>query len=225
MRPCPGATCGPIRRAATWPRWAARASRSSCRSRTSRISASRCAASCSCRSEGYEQARKIWNGSFDRHPALIARCAGAADVVQAVNFAQAHDLLTAVRGGGPQHFGAIDVRRRPRHRPVGDEGHPHRSGREDRRRRSRACCSVSSIARRRRSGSSPRSARHRTRASPGLTLGGGLGRLARRYGLSLRQPALGGHRHGRRQAAARERRARTRICTGPCAAAAATSAS
>jgi FAD/FMN-containing dehydrogenase len=50
--------------------------------------------------EGYDQARRLWNGAFDRHPALIARCAGAADVVQAVNFARSHDLLTAVHGGG-----------------------------------------------------------------------------------------------------------------------------
>jgi FAD/FMN-containing dehydrogenase len=50
--------------------------------------------------EGYEQARKIWNGVFDRHPALIARCADSADVVKAVNFARSHGVLTAVRGGG-----------------------------------------------------------------------------------------------------------------------------
>ena len=50
--------------------------------------------------EGYEQARKIWNGVFDRHPALIARCANSDDVVKAVNFARAHAVLTAVRGGG-----------------------------------------------------------------------------------------------------------------------------
>jgi len=50
--------------------------------------------------EGYDQARRLWNGAFDRHPALIARCTGAADVVQAVNFARSHRLLTAVRGGG-----------------------------------------------------------------------------------------------------------------------------
>lgn len=49
---------------------------------------------------GYEQARRIWNGAFDRRPALIVRCAGAADVVQAVNFGRAQDLLLAVRGGG-----------------------------------------------------------------------------------------------------------------------------
>jgi FAD/FMN-containing dehydrogenase len=50
--------------------------------------------------EGYDRARKLWNGAFDRHPALIARCAGAADVIQAVQFAKAHALLVAVRGGG-----------------------------------------------------------------------------------------------------------------------------
>src|SRR6185312_15168006 len=49
---------------------------------------------------GYDQARRLWNGAFDRHPALIARCGGAADVVQAVNFARAHKLLTAIHSGG-----------------------------------------------------------------------------------------------------------------------------
>ena len=48
----------------------------------------------------YEQARKIWNGAFDRHPALIARCEGSADVVRAVNFARSHALLCSVKGGG-----------------------------------------------------------------------------------------------------------------------------
>lgn len=51
-------------------------------------------------STGYDDARKVWNGMFDRKPALIARCVGAADVVQSVNFARAHQLLVAVRGGG-----------------------------------------------------------------------------------------------------------------------------
>ena len=50
--------------------------------------------------EGYDAARRLWNPAFDHHPALIARCRGTADVVQAVQFARAHDLLTAVRGGG-----------------------------------------------------------------------------------------------------------------------------
>jgi FAD/FMN-containing dehydrogenase len=50
--------------------------------------------------EGYETARKVWNGSFNRRPALIARCAGASDVIKAVNFGRAHELLVSVRGGG-----------------------------------------------------------------------------------------------------------------------------
>src|ERR671930_1103295 len=48
----------------------------------------------------YEEHRKIWNGSIDRRPALIARCAGVADVMAAVKFARKHGLRVAVRGGG-----------------------------------------------------------------------------------------------------------------------------
>jgi FAD/FMN-containing dehydrogenase len=50
--------------------------------------------------EGYDEARRIWNGAIDRHPALIARCAGADDVVEAVRFARQRELLVSVRGGG-----------------------------------------------------------------------------------------------------------------------------
>jgi FAD/FMN-containing dehydrogenase len=50
--------------------------------------------------EGYDDARRIWNGAIDRHPALIARCAGADDVVEAVRFARERELLVSVRGGG-----------------------------------------------------------------------------------------------------------------------------
>lgn len=48
---------------------------------------------------GYDEARRIWNGMIDRRPALIARCADADDVVHAVNFARSHALLVSVRGG------------------------------------------------------------------------------------------------------------------------------
>jgi FAD/FMN-containing dehydrogenase len=49
---------------------------------------------------GYELARRIWNASIDKHPGLIARCSGVADIVGAVQFARANDLLVAVRSGG-----------------------------------------------------------------------------------------------------------------------------
>ncbi|HEV3365413.1 MAG TPA: FAD-binding oxidoreductase [Acidimicrobiia bacterium] len=49
---------------------------------------------------GYDEARAVFNGMIDRRPALIARCTGVDDVVAAVNFARAQDLLVAVRAGG-----------------------------------------------------------------------------------------------------------------------------
>jgi hypothetical protein len=48
----------------------------------------------------YDQARAVYNGMIDKHPALIARCADVADVIAAVGFAREHKLLLAVRGGG-----------------------------------------------------------------------------------------------------------------------------
>jgi FAD binding domain/Berberine and berberine like len=48
----------------------------------------------------YDERRAVWNGSIDRFPALIARCAGVADVIAAVRFAREDGLAIAVRGGG-----------------------------------------------------------------------------------------------------------------------------
>ena len=49
---------------------------------------------------GYDDARTIWNGMFDDvHPALVVRCAGAADVIRAIEFARSEGLEMAVRGG------------------------------------------------------------------------------------------------------------------------------
>ncbi len=50
--------------------------------------------------DGYDDARTIYNAMIDKQPALIARCAGVADVIHAVNFARTNDLLVSVRGGG-----------------------------------------------------------------------------------------------------------------------------
>jgi FAD/FMN-containing dehydrogenase len=49
---------------------------------------------------GYDQSRQIWNAMIDKRPAMIVRCAGAADVMASVKFARAHGLPLAIRGGG-----------------------------------------------------------------------------------------------------------------------------
>jgi hypothetical protein len=50
--------------------------------------------------DGYDAARKIYNAMIDHRPAMIARCAGVADIIGAVNFARNNGLLVSVRGGG-----------------------------------------------------------------------------------------------------------------------------
>ena len=49
--------------------------------------------------ENYDEARQLWNGMFDKRPAVIVRCAGIADVIDTVCFARERNLLVAVRGG------------------------------------------------------------------------------------------------------------------------------
>ncbi|MCC6176268.1 MAG: FAD-binding oxidoreductase [Chloroflexi bacterium] len=49
---------------------------------------------------GYDAARRVFNGMIDRRPAIIARCAGAADVIRGVQLARDHGLPVSVRGGG-----------------------------------------------------------------------------------------------------------------------------
>ena len=50
--------------------------------------------------QGYDAARKVWNGMIDKYPAMIVRCADVIDVVTAVQFARAHHLSVSVRSGG-----------------------------------------------------------------------------------------------------------------------------
>jgi len=134
-------------------------------------------------SDGYDSARRVWNGSFDRHPALIARCTGAADVVEAVKFAAASQLLVSVRGGGHSLSGQsvcekglmIDlsqmngVRIDPARRVASVEGGAL-LGALDREALALGLATTTGTVSHTGVG--------------GLTLGGGIGRLARRFGMT-----------------------------------------
>ncbi len=133
---------------------------------------------------GYDSARRLWNPAFDRHPALIARCAGAQDVVHAVHFARAHQLRTAVRAGGhsisgqsaPEGGLMIDVT-------------PMKGIQVDaKRRRAQAQSGVflGELDRKMQAvGLATTLGTVTDTGIAGLTLGGGIGRLMRRFGLSI----------------------------------------
>ena len=120
---------------------------------------------------------------IDRHPALIVRCAGVADVIAAVNFARAHDLLVAVRGGGHSVPGfsmcdgglVVDlsamrsVRVDPVRRTARAEGGATWAD-FDHETQAFGLASTGGIA--------------STTGIAGLTLGGGIGYLNRKYGLA-----------------------------------------
>ena len=58
---------------------------------------------------GYDDARALFNAMIDKHPALIVRAAGVDDVVRAVRFGREHDLELAIRGGGHNGAGLASV--------------------------------------------------------------------------------------------------------------------
>ena len=132
---------------------------------------------------GYDDARHIWNGMIDRRPALIACCHGIADVINSVNFARTHELLVAVRGGGHNVAGSA----------VCDGGlmidlSGMKSIRVDpERRTARAEPGVTWAEFDRETqtfGLATTGGQISTTGVAGLTLGGGWGHLARRYGLA-----------------------------------------
>jgi FAD/FMN-containing dehydrogenase len=133
---------------------------------------------------GYDAARTVYNGSIDKHPALIARCTDVADVIVAVNFARDHQLTLAVRSGG--HNGAglgmcdyglvIDlscmkgIRVDPAQRTVRVEGG----------------CTLGDVDHATHAfGLATPAGVVSTTGIGGLTLGGGLGHLTRKCGLTI----------------------------------------
>ena len=85
----------------------------------------------------YDSSRAIWNGAFDRKPAVIARCAKPQDVAAAVRFARDSDLEISVRGGGHNYCRERCRRRRPDDPSRRDERSQRRPGRAPRQMRRR----------------------------------------------------------------------------------------
>ena len=133
---------------------------------------------------GYEEACKVYNAMIDKRPALIARCAGPEDVSRAVGFARDHGLLLAVRGGG--HNGAglgtcddgvvIDLSLL-KEIEVDSQAATVRVG---------GGCTWGEVdAATHAAGLATPSGIISTTGVGGLTLGGGLGHLTRKYGLAI----------------------------------------
>ncbi|MBR0693584.1 FAD-binding oxidoreductase [Bradyrhizobium lablabi] len=131
----------------------------------------------------YDQARKVWNGMVDRHPAAIVYCAGPDDVAAAVNFARSHSLLVAVRAGGHNIGGSsvcndglvIDLSRMKQ-----IEVDPNK-----RTARAQAGLNLGEFdAATQAYGLATTMGVNADTGIAGLTLGGGFGKLGRKYGLS-----------------------------------------
>ncbi|HEU4412122.1 MAG TPA: FAD-binding oxidoreductase [Polyangiaceae bacterium] len=132
----------------------------------------------------YDEARAVWNGHIDRRPALVARCRGAADVMAAVRFARERDVRVAVRGGGHAvaGYGTIDgglvidlsamtgCRIDVRHRRARAEGGAH-NAHFDREAQAFGLAATGGIV--------------SHTGLVGLTLGGGIGHLMRKFGLAI----------------------------------------
>jgi FAD/FMN-containing dehydrogenase len=131
----------------------------------------------------YEEARQVWNAMIDKHPALIARCADTQDVVASVQFAHAHDLLVAVRGGGHNVAGNATCEGGM----VIDLSHMKRISIDPERRIARAQPGLTwgeFDAAAQAQGLALTGGIQSTTGIAGFTLGGGYGYLARKHGLT-----------------------------------------
>lgn len=133
---------------------------------------------------GYEEARKVYNGMIDRHPALIAKCMDVADVIAAVKMAKANGLPISIRGGGHNAagLGVCDA-------GVVADLSPIRYVRVDpasRTVRVGGGCIWSDVDHATHAfGLAVPSGIISTTGVGGLTLGGGMGHLSRKYGLTI----------------------------------------
>lgn len=133
---------------------------------------------------GFEEARKVWNGMIAKKPALIVRCKGAADVISAVNFARDSHLLFSVRGGGHNVAGSalcdggmvIDLSRMrsvrvdPEHRTARAEGGATLGDLDHETQAFGLAAPVGVVS---------------ATGIAGLTLHGGVGWLSRKYGMTV----------------------------------------
>jgi FAD/FMN-containing dehydrogenase len=134
--------------------------------------------------EGYDAARAVYNAMIDKHPAAIARCRDAADVIACVQFARASGVPIAVRGGGHNAGGlgvadgALVVDLSSLRSTTVDPA--HRTVRAD------AGCTWGDVDHATVAfGLATPSGFVSSTGVAGLTLGGGLGYLSRRYGLTV----------------------------------------
>src|SRR5215831_8756440 len=132
----------------------------------------------------YDQARAVWNAIFDRFPACIAQCGAVEDVVAALRFARERELTVAVRGGGHSAAGfstcdggmVLDLRSIQavvaiaRQQVAWVGGGAHLSQLDEATQQAGLACPVGVIGH---------------TGVGGLTLGGGMGRLQRKYGLTI----------------------------------------
>src|SRR5574337_713341 len=133
---------------------------------------------------GYDAARKVYNGMIDKHPAVIARCTDIADIIAAVRFGRENNLLTSIRGGGHNASGlgicddglVIDLSRMK---------NVHVDPKAKTARVAPGCVWGDVDHAAHAFGMATPSGFISTTGVAGLTLGGGVGYLSRRYGLTV----------------------------------------